>query len=107
MKVFTKAVDNIYNSHSEAVTPLSNRPYMTNTVFDMPSLSAIIDRHAGKYLLMYDKMSLLFSNIGANNSQMFLSLADGDTITRITRYAGEDHTSTNVNCCGKSIVKKI
>lgn len=137
MKVFTKAIDNIYDDEHQLssnsllnntlsptsdrsilapdtpppanVVPLSKRPYMTNAIFTMTSLASKIHRHNGQYMLLYDEMSLLFKNIDkdAKDSpmrQVFLSLANGDKLTRTTATAGEEFLpSTNVNFCGKNL----
>lgn len=73
----------------------------------MASLASKIDKHDGKFMLMFDEMSLLFKIIDkdAKDSpmrQIFLSLANGDGITRSTNTAGEEFIdSTNVNFCGR------
>lgn len=128
MGTFTKSIEAIYNTpaHDESAHNTSTHdnsqslfsktidsqpaghPYMVNSVFTMPSLFAKIDKHDGNFLLMYDEMSLLFKNIDRDSKdspmrQIFLSLANGDAITRTTSTAGEEIIpTTNVNFCGKS-----
>lgn len=78
---------------------------MTNAIFTMASLSSKIENRLGKYLLMYDKVSLLFKNPCnyANESpmrQVFLSMAQGDAMTR---FGEEVLASTHVNFCEELI----
>ena len=113
MKVFTKAIEAIYSegeddgTAGELAKPKHTKPYMTNAIFTMASLASKIEWHNGKYLLMYDEMSLLFKNIDNNSKespmrQVFLSMAQGDAMTRVTNTAGEEILeSTHVNFCGK------
>ena len=74
---------------------------MTNAILTIAPLSSKIENRKGKYLLMYDKVSLLFKNPGnnANKSptrQVFLSMAQGDAMTR---FGEEVLESTNANFC--------
>ena len=78
---------------------------MTNAIFTMAPLSSKIQNRKGKYLLTYDKVSLLFKNPGnnANESpmrQVFLSMAQGDAMTR---FEEEVQASTNANFCDELI----
>ena len=58
MKVFTKAIEAIYSEGDDDGTAgelaKHTKPYMTNAIFTMASLASKIERHNGKYLLIYD-----------------------------------------------------
>lgn len=120
MKVFAKSVHAMYDTPDESRSLFDTQldaeaeptrrlpgPYMINAVFTMPALFAKIDKHDGQYLLLFDEMTLLFKNIDKDSKdspmrQIFLSLANGDSITRSTNTAGEEFIwSTNVNFSGE------
>lgn len=115
MSVFNAAVERLHIQHEtcnsesqhDDLSGPSNPPYMINSIFTMPGLSAKIDQNAGNFLLMYDEMSLLFKNIDRDSKdspmrQVFLSLNNGSAITRSTRTSGEEAIlRTHVNFCGK------